>query len=83
MSEEITCRSGTLMTLVFKCIRSHEGAANSTVGWMIAFCQGLAFDLCGISFALQNLLRLRRTLAPSGLIAYFSRTVLNRVFDKD
>ena len=27
--------------------------------------------------------RLRRTLAPSALVAYFSRTVLNRVFDKD
>ena len=59
---------------------------------VIAFCQGLGFNLCvsALLFASQNLLRLRWTLAPSAtrysrfaLVAYFSRTVLNRVFDKD
>ena len=59
----------------------------------LAFCQGLAFDLCERPHGEE--VKAKRLASPadsrafgaqcsrSALVAYFSQTMLNRVFDKD
>ena len=96
------------MDAIMMCTTEGQNYLIENKSWMIfimicmllalAFCQGLAFDLCvrcalvvKLSFASQNLLRLRRKtrFAPftSGrysrfaLVVHFSRTVINHVFD--